>query len=507
VFFSPDRYAQASTPELLNAAARGQVGIDQRWLRALIDRGEQVLDDFAAFIQADREQDGVAIADALIDIARHFRTPRALPFLVECLRRLDGEVTDSLIESFMELGSASVEPLLKLYSESERPDEILFILAHLGVQDQRIFELLLGQLRADPVDASINLVAYGDPAARPHLESALAASTSEVDKYALECALRDLGTRHTEPPEPFDIWSRYAEEEPPRFDAMSPEDLLEMLDSPVAEHRIRAAGELGVEALSERAKARILELAKSDPDVEVRAECWEALANVAEQAEIAKELIARFDDPSTPPVEKAGVAVAFVNAGQLDEATLYVIRELAEAPETRVRAIRAMWRSMDRRFEDVMLRFLDSPDLDVRREALAGAGWLGITSKVGVMEKAMSDDDLRDVALHSYALAAPGDTSPARMRSLFRKIEKLAGGLSSDEAEIVGVALDARLQMHGYPPQFAADEQEWGEEDETDPDGDDGEAAPAAAPAKKEAGRNDPCPCGSGKKYKKCCGR
>jgi preprotein translocase subunit SecA len=25
--------------------------------------------------------------------------------------------------------------------------------------------------------------------------------------------------------------------------------------------------------------------------------------------------------------------------------------------------------------------------------------------------------------------------------------------------------------------------------------------------AKKKVGRNDPCPCGSGKKYKKCCGR
>ena len=24
---------------------------------------------------------------------------------------------------------------------------------------------------------------------------------------------------------------------------------------------------------------------------------------------------------------------------------------------------------------------------------------------------------------------------------------------------------------------------------------------------KNEPGRNDPCPCGSGKKYKKCCGR
>jgi preprotein translocase subunit SecA len=24
---------------------------------------------------------------------------------------------------------------------------------------------------------------------------------------------------------------------------------------------------------------------------------------------------------------------------------------------------------------------------------------------------------------------------------------------------------------------------------------------------KKDIGRNDPCPCGSGRKYKKCCGR
>ncbi len=27
-----------------------------------------------------------------------------------------------------------------------------------------------------------------------------------------------------------------------------------------------------------------------------------------------------------------------------------------------------------------------------------------------------------------------------------------------------------------------------------------------ALPSMKTAGRNDPCPCGSGKKYKKCCG-
>ena len=34
-----------------------------------------------------------------------------------------------------------------------------------------------------------------------------------------------------------------------------------------------------------------------------------------------------------------------------------------------------------------------------------------------------------------------------------------------------------------------------------------GEIVAAAEPAKAKVGRNDPCPCGSGKKFKKCCGR
>ena len=32
-------------------------------------------------------------------------------------------------------------------------------------------------------------------------------------------------------------------------------------------------------------------------------------------------------------------------------------------------------------------------------------------------------------------------------------------------------------------------------------------AKPIPRTAAKEVGRNDPCPCGSGKKYKNCCGK
>ena len=37
--------------------------------------------------------------------------------------------------------------------------------------------------------------------------------------------------------------------------------------------------------------------------------------------------------------------------------------------------------------------------------------------------------------------------------------------------------------------------------------GSDGSLGNQPKKAKKEPGRNDPCPCGSGKKYKNCCGR
>ena len=37
--------------------------------------------------------------------------------------------------------------------------------------------------------------------------------------------------------------------------------------------------------------------------------------------------------------------------------------------------------------------------------------------------------------------------------------------------------------------------------------GSDGSLGNQPARAKKAPGRNDPCPCGSGKKYKNCCGK
>ena len=65
------------------------------------------------------------------------------------------------------------------------------------------------------------------------------------------------------------------------------------------------------------------------------------------------------------------------------------------------------------------------------------------------------------------------------------------GGLSFSEDLAVKEALNTRAERYDLEPVY----------------GDDGEElidAPVAV--KVKVGRNDPCPCGSGKKYKKCCG-
>ncbi len=519
MILSPGQYAQSTTRDLLVAAAEGHVGIDHRWLRAILERGEQVLDDFTDFLNRDPEEFPVSMDEVLLDLARELNTPEALPFLLRYAMETDFDFSEDLIQAFLQLGEASLEPLLDLYERENGPPDVSFTLASLGVRDPRILEILISELDENPVETAISLARYGDPAAGPAIERALASAEDETTKFALEGALKELGDREPEPPEPFDVWAHYPEEDVPAFGMLPVDDLLEFLDSPVADYRALAAVDLGMEELTEVVRARLFDVAHSDPDASVRAAAWEALSGGIEDERIAPVMRARLDDPNTPPVERAGIAVALAELASEDEHIRAAILKLAGDPSVRAQALRAMWRSMDRRFSDVVARHMNDPDLLVRREAIAAAGWLGIIGQLGAIEKAMGDENLRDVALHSYALAAPGETSPARMRSLLKKVEDLAGGLSRDDALIVSSALDSRLQMHGFEPEFTGEilEDEDSDEDRDDADREEEEEgegegeeeelepqAPYRAPPK--VGRNEPCPCGSGKKYKKCCG-
>ena len=82
-------------------------------------------------------------------------------------------------------------------------------------------------------------------------------------------------------------------------------------------------------------------------------------------------------------------------------------------------------------------------------------------------------------------------------------LKKLAG-LAVGAAALGAVAYVLQNREH-HDDEY---EHIWGPEDEVEPEADSAEPA-AKSPKKSEAkvGRNDPCPCGSGKKYKNCCGK
>ena len=130
------------------------------------------------------------------------------------------------------------------------------------------------------------------------------------------------------------------------------------------------------------------------------------------------------------------------------------------------------------------------------REALRGAGYFELTRHADRDREILSMprnpfDHLREDALFAYALAMPGETTRGRIRGNAAQ-DRVLSAAYIDEADLVQFALDERLRLHGLDPVFSAE----GEEAEPDPE----------PPPTEKPGRNDPCPCGSGKKYKKCCG-
>jgi uncharacterized protein YecA (UPF0149 family) len=146
-----------------------------------------------------------------------------------------------------------------------------------------------------------------------------------------------------------------------------------------------------------------------------------------------------------------------------------------------------MWRTSDPGFAPFFSRHLDDPDVELQRQAIIGVGFLRMHSEAGRLEKLFDDEELRSEALCAYALAVPGKVTALHARQVFAKIQDLAQGLSPEEEDLVKSALDHLLELHGRNPVFSTE---------------DLDSAPEPKP-----GRNDPCPCGSGKKFKKCCGQ
>ncbi len=494
---NPQNYQSVSPYELLKAAAQGYISIDHRVLHAILDRPDEAIPDLVRFAAEERQEDRLDLEEDLVAMFRHLRTPEAVPFFVECLRQNPHDAADELTEAFAEIGAPALYLLLALYEELEEEEsgEVAFVLAALRVRDERVLKVLLERLEFDASDGAFLLGLYGDPAAKPALEKLLAeldsGDQSAADlrrelEYALEHFSAPTDDSFTEP---FDIWSIYPEKAEPVLDILPESERLEFLKSDVEEYRCAAASSFRNE-LSSKTKRVLFEVASNDSSAEVRGRAWEALSGETEDRAVKTAMMSRLKDEAAPLAERCGALVGL--AAEFDDA---VVRgkmiEFYNKPGARAKALEAMWKSLDRSFAKYFPAHLEDEDIDIKRQAIWGSGYLCIGSQAAELRKLFEDDEFRADALFAYALSVPAEVSRSRMKSLFRKIEEVAGGLTHGEAQLVQTALDERLAFHGLDPVF---NEEAGEEQPDTPKG------------KSQVGRNEPCPCGSGKKYKKCCG-
>jgi len=490
-----------SVIDLLHSAASGRIGVDQRLLRSILDQGEGAAADVLAFAREAQETHRVNLDPLLIDLFRHYGTPEAVDFFLDAIRRAPDDVDDSLIQALLPFREKAVEPLLRLYEElgEEQGSDVAFLLAGLRVRDPRVLALLLDRLEFDAADGAFSLGLYGDPAARPALEKMLAEIPEDDVELRREIshAIEELDAPEPQyQAEPFDILAEYPKQELPRFDVLPENERIDLLGSSDAEVRAEAAYSFFNADLHPKTRAALLALAESDPDANVRGRAWESLADASGEEPVRSAVLAILRDRSRPIEERGGAAVGLYPAADRDDVRREIEALYEEGGAGRAKALESMWRSLYKPYAKYFAPHLDDKDIRVLRQALRGAGYFRLTGyadKIAAYFEAEGDlEDLRDDALFAYALAMPGETTRGRARGMLRKVDSLSP-LAPDEIQLVMFAIDERLRLHGLDPVFES-ESDVEEEEETAP-------APAGKP-----GRNDPCPCGSGKKYKKCCG-
>jgi hypothetical protein len=497
-----------SIEQLLRDAAMGRIGVDRRLIQKILDSGDAGA--VLRFARASHEQERIDLDPMVVDLLRHFEAPEALDFYVDIIRRDPREIPDELVEAILPLGEKAVAPLVQLYEEidEEQGEDVAFLLAGLRVRDERVLALLLDRLEYDAADGAFCLGLYGDPAAKPALEKMLAEVPKEEAELRREIthAVEELTqiAAHDAPAAkyeaaPFDILSEYPERSLPAFDLLPEAERLEMLASESAEVRAGAAHSFFNTTLNAKSRVALVDRARSDEDAAVRARAWESLADVTEDAAIREAMIAVMRDASREVEERGGAAVGLYAVGDREEvrAGFEELYEIGGA--ARAKALEAMWRSLWGGYAKYFAGHLEDSDPKIVREALRGSGYFQLTREAEKIAKyfdtAEPFDHLRDDALFAYAMAMPGETTRGRIRGMLRKIDSIAG-LTASETELVQFGLDERLRLHGLNPVFSAESQSQ-----------EAEAPETEAAAQTKVGRNDPCPCGSGKKYKKCHGR
>src|SRR5260370_19549 len=232
LIFDPERLLVVPVYQLLEAASQGYLGVDHRFLHAILDQPERSIPELLRFAAEDHDQDPVLLDDQLLEIFRVLGTPEAIPFYMKLVREDPADIDDDLVEAIVQLGAASVDPLLELLKEFDDEDagDVPFVLSVLHVRDDRILEALTNRLDYDPGDAAVCLEIYGDRKAIPALEAVLAEiPASDPTHKQMNLLIARLESRVEAAPEPleaFDICELYPATDSPPLDAVSEADRL-----------------------------------------------------------------------------------------------------------------------------------------------------------------------------------------------------------------------------------------------------------------------------------------
>lgn len=456
MFLDPNKLVEAAPAEVLEAAAAGHLGLDHRFLHSLVDRPVESLPAVVQFAARDRSRDAVDLAPELIALFRQWKTPEAVPFFIRYIREAPQEIPDELIEAIVEIGHPALEPLIALYEnlDKSQSDEVAFILANLRIRDQRVLKVLLERLEYDASDAVFLLSLYGDPAARPALESLTPDASEELRDQIAEALEQLTGAPNPdESHETFDIWQFYPEEADLPIELLDEDERVELFQHPVPSMRAGAVASFFNRELNADLRSKLLALARNDPDANVRARAWEALTDATSETEIVEAMLQALRNPELPIEERAGLLVGLAPEADRNEVRKAIV-DLYNTSKGRAKALEAMWRSLHPSFREYFAKHLADPDLEIRRGAVWGIGYYGLKGDLDRVRKLFDDDDLRSDALFAYALAVPAELSRGRMKGLLSRVEKDAHGLSEMEEELVKAALDERLLLAGKEPFF-----------------------------------------------------
>ena len=465
MFLDPDNLQVATPAEVLDEASRAHLGLDHRFLHALVDRPAESLPAVLAFGARNRSADKVDLAPELISILRYWKAPEGVPFLVQFIKEDPEDVPDDVVHALVDNAAQALEPLVQLHSELEETQngEVAFILANLGLRDERILKLLIERLEFDLSDTLLLLDMYRDPAAVPAIQKA-ATGLDDADKELKQEIASTLGTLRGEREEesrlerePFDIWELYPEKTDPPLDLLDEDEREELLAHTVASVRAAAANCFFNQPLSPEVRAKLLALAQRDQSSEVRARAWESLIDATEEPEVVAAMLGALRNPELAVEERGGLVVGLAPETDRNDVRKAII-DLYAVPAGRAKALEAMWRSVHPSFRDYFGPHLDDPDLEIRRAALWGAGYYGLKGELDKIRRLFDDEDLRTDALFAYSLAIPAEVSRGRMKGLLQRIEKDARGLSELEEELVKTALDERLMLAGKEPVFRQQE-------------------------------------------------